>query len=160
MRGQAGSAVRNHQPSPAVRNGPLLLMRVPPVHDQRRAIEPVPEEARIGLVLQPVGHVTVTVGNHAVARNDGVPFNRCALHACSPLDGLLHKPFGQAEGSSTLLPPGVAQERGIDIRYGEAEKRAMLKGSIGMLVAPVVISSAISAPTPGPSWKPWAEKPN
>src|SRR4026209_2920349 len=73
---------------------------------------------------------------------------------------LLHKPFGQPEGSSTLLPPGVAQERGIDIRYGEAEKRAMLKGSIGMLVAPVVISSAIKAPTPGPSWKPWAEKPN
>ena len=32
--------------------------------------------------------------------------------------------------------------------------------AIGRLVAPVATSSAISAPTPGPSWKPWAQKPN
>ena len=32
--------------------------------------------------------------------------------------------------------------------------------SIGTLVAPVATSSAITAPVAGPSWKPWAEKPN
>ena len=39
-------------------------------------------------------------------------------------------------------------------------KREMLKGAIGRLVRPVAISSAIKAPTPGPSWKPWPQKPN
>ena len=36
----------------------------------------------------------------------------------------------------------------------------MPRSPIGRLVAPVATSSAITAPAPGPSWKPWAEKPN
>ena len=62
-------------PLPPVRYRPLLLMRVPPVHHQRRAIKAFPEEARIGFVLQPVRHVTVPVRDHAIGRNSGVPFN-------------------------------------------------------------------------------------
>lgn len=38
-------------------------------------------------------------------------------------------------------------------------KRRIEKGSIGVLVLPVAISSAITSPTPGPSWKPWPQKP-
>ena len=39
-------------------------------------------------------------------------------------------------------------------------KRSISSPSIGMLVEPVATSSAIIAPVPGPSWKPWVEKPN
>jgi hypothetical protein len=39
-------------------------------------------------------------------------------------------------------------------------KRLMWKGLIAVLVLPVLISSAITSPTPGPSWKPWPLKPN
>ena len=35
----------------------------------------------------------------------------------------------------------------------------MPKGSIGAFVAPVAMSSAMISPTPGPNWKPCAEKP-
>ena len=38
--------------------------------------------------------------------------------------------------------------------------RPMARSPIGTLVAPVATSSAITAPVPGPSWKPWVEKPN
>src|SRR5215468_133022 len=53
-----------------------------------------------------------------------------------------------------LLMPGVA------LAHSAGAKRAMLKGAIGRLVRPVAISSAISAPRPGPSWKPCPQKPN
>ncbi len=39
-------------------------------------------------------------------------------------------------------------------------KRRMSNGLIEVLVVPVLISSAITSPTPGPSWKPWPQKPN
>jgi hypothetical protein len=38
--------------------------------------------------------------------------------------------------------------------------RRISKGLIKVLVLPVLISSAITSPTPGPSWKPWPQKPN
>ncbi|MCY1446865.1 hypothetical protein D9M71_634560 [compost metagenome] len=38
-------------------------------------------------------------------------------------------------------------------------KRLTWKGVIWLLVLPVLISSAITSPTPGPSWKPWPLKP-
>jgi hypothetical protein len=41
-----------------------------------------------------------------------------------------------------------------------AAKRAMSRPSIGTFERPVAMISAITAPAPGPSWKPWAEKPN
>src|SRR4029453_6762255 len=84
-------AVRNNQAPPPVRNRPLLLMRMPPVHHQRGAIKPFSEEPRIWLVLQPVRHVTVPVRDHAVGRDNRVTFNRCALHACSPLNALTQR---------------------------------------------------------------------
>jgi hypothetical protein len=38
-------------------------------------------------------------------------------------------------------------------------KRRISNGLIKVLVLPVLISSAITSPTPGPSWKPWPQKP-
>src|SRR5262249_21218596 len=43
---------------------------------------------------------------------------------------------------------------------GAEANRRMWNGSIGVDVAPVAISSAITSPTPGPSWKPCPQKPN
>src|SRR3546814_248054 len=37
--------------------------------------------------------------------------------------------------------------------------RLMWNGSIGVDVVPVAISSAMTSPTPGPSWKPWPQNP-
>src|SRR5579863_302266 len=45
-------------------------------------------------------------------------------------------------------------------RLATLAKRRMSNGSSGVLVAPVSISSAITSPTPGPSWKPCPQKPN
>ena len=42
----------------------------------------------------------------------------------------------------------------------EEANRLMENGKIEVLVLPVLISSAITSPTPGPSWKPWPLKPN
>jgi hypothetical protein len=36
----------------------------------------------------------------------------------------------------------------------EVANRRIWKGSMDVLVLPVLISSAITSPTPGPSWKP------
>jgi hypothetical protein len=51
------------------------------------------------------------------------------------------------------------EERGAGVT-GSPENRAMSKGAIARFERPVAISSAISAPTPGASWKPWPLKPN
>jgi hypothetical protein len=39
------------------------------------ALHALYERARIGFMLQPVRHVTVPVRDHAIGRNNGVPFN-------------------------------------------------------------------------------------
>ena len=49
-------------------------MRVPPVHDQRGAIERLLEEAFVALEFQGVGHDMRRVGKHAVRRDDDVAF--------------------------------------------------------------------------------------
>ena len=77
MAGEPGRAVRNDQAPVLVRYRPLLLMRMPPVYHQRRAIKLFPEEVRIGFV-----HVTALVRGHAIGRYNGA-FNNCASHACS-----------------------------------------------------------------------------
>jgi hypothetical protein len=55
-------------------------MRVPAVHDQRRAIKSFCEEACIGITLEPIWHVAVPVSDHAVSRHNGVTFDAEPLH--------------------------------------------------------------------------------
>ena len=66
VRGKPWRAVRDDEAPTPVRYRPLLLMGVPPMHNQGRTIKPFPEKARIGFMLQPVGHVAVPVRDHAV----------------------------------------------------------------------------------------------
>src|SRR6516162_10188264 len=73
-----------------------------------------------------------------------------------PARRVAHRPTAAhafALGIARLVP-------GPALAHSADANRAMLKGSIGRLLRPVAISSAISAPRPGPSWKPCPQKPN
>src|SRR6185436_6348788 len=62
----------------------LLLMRMPAMHDQRRAIEAFCEKASIGIALEPIRHVAVPVRNHAVGRHNGITFGAEASRPIHP----------------------------------------------------------------------------
>src|SRR6185312_5741019 len=62
--------------------------------------------------------------------------------------------------ATTASDPSAPDYRGTSPRLRAGRNRVMARSAIGTLVEPVATSSAITAPVPGPSWKPWAEKPN
>ena len=57
----------------AARGPPCV--RTPSVHDDGGAIHRRLQEMLIGVVADAIRHGAVTVGNHAVGRNDGVAFD-------------------------------------------------------------------------------------
>ena len=74
MRRQIGNPTREDQPSAPVRIR-LLFMGVAPVHDERRPLEALSEELRVGIDLEGLGHFAIAVGEHPVGRDDGIAFN-------------------------------------------------------------------------------------
>jgi hypothetical protein len=74
--------MRDDQPTTAVRTR-LLLMRVTPVHDECGAIETLVKEPHVGIDLEPLGHLAIAIGEHAVSRDDGVAFSANMLRHVS-----------------------------------------------------------------------------
>jgi hypothetical protein len=103
-RGMAGcaarAAMRDDQTSALIR-ARLLLMRIAPEHDESRAIATLLKEPHVGIDLEPIRHLAIKIGEHAVSRDDGVTFNANVLR---------HVPFCSSRSSmwNTLCGVGSA----------------------------------------------------
>jgi len=45
------------------------------MHNECGTIETLGKEPRVGIDLEPIRHIAVAIGDHAVSRDDGVAFN-------------------------------------------------------------------------------------
>src|SRR5262249_19312879 len=87
----------------------LLLVRVPPMHDNIDAVEPAREKPLVGLELERVRHDADGIRQHAVLRHDGVALDAAWRgHVLSPAwrggasgSGSPWKPIWRVVGSAS-----------------------------------------------------------
>ena len=97
-------------------------------------------------------------GGGSGIRTHGTLSRTHAFQACALSRSAIPPAAALPAGTYTAALAVQAPKTRPDYPLGAA-KRPIWNGASGVLVVPVAISSAITSPTPGPSWKPWPQKP-